>query len=71
MQMGAISQSKMIAVLNNSLPGRLPSPKLTFTENKLRQYFPQEYTITQMREVIEDLLAEWKMNQGDKETDEI
>ena len=71
MQMGAISQQKMIAVLNNSLPGRLPSPKLTFTEKKLREYFPSEYSVTQMRSVIEDLLAEWKMNQEDKETDEI
>ncbi len=71
MQMGAISQSKMISVLNDSLPGRLPSTKLTFSDKKLRQYFPQEYTITQMREVIEDLLAEWKMDQEDKKTDEI
>ena len=71
MQMGAISQQKMIAVLNNSLPGRLPSPKLTFTEKKLREYFPSGYSVTQMRSVIEDLLAEWKMNQEDKETDEI
>ena len=71
MQMGAISQSKMIAILNNSLPGRLPSPKLTFTEKKLREYFPSGYSVTQMRSVIEDLLAEWKMNQEDKETDEI
>jgi len=71
MQMGAISQSKMISVLNDSLPGRLPSNKLTFTDKKLRQYFSQEYTITQMREVIEDLLAEWKMDQEDKKTDEI
>ena len=71
MQMGAISQQKMIAVLNNSLPGRLPSPKLTFTEKKLREFFPSGYSVTQMRSVIEDLLAEWKMNQEDKETDEI
>ena len=71
MQMGAISQQKMIAVLNNSLPGRLPSPKLTFTEKKLREYFPSGYSVTQMRSVIEDLLAEWKMNQEAKETDEI
>lgn len=71
MQMGAISQQKMIAVLNNSLPGRLPSPKLTFTEKKLREYFPSGYSVTQMRSVIEDLLAEWKMNREDKKTDEI
>jgi len=71
MQMGVISQSKVISVLNNSLPGRLPSPKLTFTEKKLREYFPSGYSVTQMRSVIEDLLAEWKMNQEDKRTDEI
>ena len=71
MQMGAISQSKMISVLNDSLPGRLPSNKLTFSDKKLRQYFPQEYTVTQMREVIEDLLTEWKMNQEDTKPDEI
>ena len=71
MQMGAISQSKMIAILNNSLPGRLPSPKLTFTEKKLREYFPSGYSVTQMRCVIEDLLAEWKMNQEEKETNEV
>ena len=71
MQMGAISQSKMIAVLNNSLPGRLPSPKLTFTEKKLRQYFPAGYSVTQMRNVIEDLLSDWKMNQEEKESNEV
>ena len=71
MQMGAISQSKMIAILNNSLPGRLPSPKLTLTEKKLREYFPSGYSVTQMRSVIEDLLAEWKMNQEEKETNEV
>ena len=71
MQMGAISQSKTIAILNNSLPGRLPTPKLTFTEKKLREYFPSGYSVTQMRSVIEDLLAEWKMNQEEKETNEV
>ena len=70
-QMGAISQSKMISVLNNSLPGRLPSSKLTFTEKKLRQYFPAGYSVTQMRSVIEDLLSEWKMNQEEKESNEV
>ena len=71
MQMGAISQSKMIAILNNSLPGRLPTPNLTFTDKKLREYFPSGYSVTQMRSVIEDLLAEWKMNQEEKETNEV
>lgn len=62
MKTGVISQSKMIEILNNSQPGRLPSLKLTFTENNLREFFPEGYSVSQMRSVIEDLLSEWKMN---------
>jgi ParB family chromosome partitioning protein len=62
MKTGVISQSKMIEILHNSQPGRLPSLKLTFTENNLREFFPEWYSVSQMRSVIEDLLSEWKMN---------
>lgn len=60
LQAGAITQTKMIGILNDSQPGRIPSSKVTFTEKKLREYFPASYTTTQMRNVIEDLLADWK-----------
>lgn len=60
LQTGAITQTKMIGILNDSQPGRIPSSKVTFTEKKLREYFPASYTTTQMRDVIEDLLADWK-----------
>ena len=60
LQAGAMTEAKMITLLNNSQPGKLPSSKLTFTEKKLREYFPPEYTTTQMRNVIEKLLGEWK-----------
>jgi len=60
LQAGAITQTKMIGILNDSQPGRIPSSKVTFTEKKLREYFPASYTTTQMRDVIEDLLADWK-----------
>ena len=63
LQAGAITEAKMIMLLNNSQPGKLPSSKLTFTEKKLREYFPAEYTTTQMRSIIENLLQEWKQNQ--------
>ena len=63
LQAGAITESKMIMLLNNSQPGKLPSSKLTFTEKKLREYFPPEYTTTQMRNVIEKLLGEWRQSQ--------
>ena len=63
LQTGAISQAKMIALLNGSQPGKAPSSKLTFTERKLREYFPATYTTTEMRNIIEDLLQDWKEHQ--------
>ena len=60
LQTGAITQARMIDLLNNSQPGKAPSSKLTFTEKKLREYFPESYTTRQMRDVIEDLLTDWK-----------
>jgi len=65
LQSGAITQAKMITLLNNSLPGKAPSSKLTLSEKKLREYFPPEYSTAQMRNVIEDLLCEWKRNRDD------
>jgi len=63
LQSGAITQAKMITLLNNSQPGKAPSSKLTLSEKKLREYFPPEYSTAQMRNVIEDLLREWKRTQ--------
>ena len=63
LQTGAITQAKMIMLLNDSQPGKVPSSKLTFTEKKLREYFPATYTTTEMRSIIEDLLQEWKEHQ--------
>ena len=63
LQAGAITEGKMISLLNNSQPGKQPSSKLTFTEKKLREYFPPDYTTSQMRNVIEDLLREWRQTQ--------
>ncbi len=63
LQTGAITQAKMIALLNGSQLGKAPSSKLTFTERKLREYFPATYTTTEMRNIIEDLLQDWKEHQ--------
>ena len=67
MKTGAITQAKMISMLNNSQPGKGPATKLTFSEKKLREFFPAHYTSTQMREVIEDLLSDWKHKQDFEE----
>lgn len=63
LQSGAITQAKMISILNDSQPGKAPSSKLTFSEKKLREYFPSQYTAAQMRGIIEDLLSDWKRTQ--------
>ena len=63
LQGGAITQAKMIALLNDSQPGKAPSSKLTFTERKLREYFPATYTTSEMRNIIENLLQDWKERQ--------
>ena len=65
LQVGAITQTKMIGILNESQPGRVPTSKVTFTEKKLREYFPPTYTATQMRDIIEDLLADWKRTRNE------
>ena len=63
LQSGAMTESKMISLLNDSQPGKKPSSKLTFSEKKLREYFPDNYSTTEMRNVIENLLSDWKQRQ--------
>ena len=60
---GAITQAKMISLLNDSQPGKAPTLKLTFTEKKLKEFFPAGYSVTEMRNVIEQLIDEWKQKQ--------
>ncbi len=66
LQAGAMSEAKMIALLNNSQPGKMPSSKVSFSEKKLREYFPEDYSTSEMKSVIEKLLAEWKQRQDDE-----
>ena len=66
LQAGAMTEAKMIQLLNNSQLGRLPSSKLTFSEKKLKEYFPEDYTTTEMRNVIEELLTDWKRRQEEE-----
>lgn len=53
-------QAQTIRILNESLPGREPRKKVTIYEDKLRQYFPEEYTTSEMQDVILQLLEDWK-----------
>ena len=57
---GVMTQSKMILILNENLPGKKPDSKITLSEKKLREYFPSGYTTSEMRSVILELLDNWK-----------
>ena len=41
---GIMTEGKLIAILNDSQPGRTPSTKNLISEKKLRKYFPSDYT---------------------------
>lgn len=56
---GIMTEGKLIAILNDSQPGRTPSTKNLISEKKLRQYFPSDYTEEDMRSVIVELLEQW------------
>lgn len=56
---GIMTEGKLIAILNDSQPGRTPSTKNLISEKKLRKYFPANYTEKDMRSVIVKLLEQW------------
>ena len=41
---GAITQSQLIDILNESATGRIPKKKVTLSEKKLNKYFPPHYS---------------------------
>lgn len=58
---GAImTQEKMISILIENQPGGKPNRKVTFSENKLRSYFPEKNSPVEIEEVILNLLEIWK-----------
>ena len=61
---GAIIQSQLIDILNESATGRIPKKKVTLSEKKLNKYFPPHYSSADMEKVIENLLIQWKEQGG-------
>ena len=59
-----ISQAAMIRLLNDHLPGKTPTQKITFTEKKLRKYFSPIYSTSDMEKIMVQLLEKWKAEQG-------
>ena len=55
-----MTQHLMISILNSAIPIKPPAKKVTLQERKLMKYFPPNYTVKQMEEVIVTLLEDWK-----------
>ena len=60
LEVGPMTQAKMISILVNSQPGRKQEQKITFSEKKLRNFFSDKYTVEDMESVILELLDQWK-----------
>ena len=60
LEVGPMTQAKMISILVNSQPGRKQEQKITLSEKKLRNYFSDKYTAEDMESVILELLDQWK-----------
>ena len=58
-----LTQNEMIQLMNDNLPKNQAAKKVTITEKKLKQYFPQNYTSEEMENIILQLLAGWKQGQ--------
>ena len=60
LEVGPMTQAKMISILVNSQPGRKQEQKITLSEKKLRNFFSDNYTAEDMESVILELLDQWK-----------
>lgn len=56
----AMTQQKMVSILNECLLPKKTSRSITFSETKLKKYFPAEYTTSEIEQVVVQLLEEWK-----------
>lgn len=57
-QNGAMTQDKVITILSGNQAGNRVGD-LTLSWKRVRQYFPEDYSRDDMRQVIEDLLKSW------------
>ena len=57
-QNGAMTQDKVITILSGNQDGNRVGD-LTLSWKRVRQYFPEDYSRDDMRQVIEDLLKSW------------
>ena len=55
-----LTQYNVISILNEALPGKVVSGKVSFSEKKLDKYFPPHYSVKEREEIIISLLEQWR-----------
>jgi len=66
-QDGTLSSTVMSELLQRERPAPI---KVTLKSDKLKHYFPKDYTQKQMEEIILSLLADWKAQNGETTYDD-
>ena len=61
---GRLNDSVVLSIMQEHKSNKI---KITLKEDKLRKYFPQTFTIQQMKEVIDKLLANWARKRNEPE----
>ena len=60
---GTVNQGFMISIFNSCIAVKAPERKVVLSGKKLTKYFPEDYSETDMEQVIENLLEQWKREQ--------
>ena len=61
---GHLNEDVALSIMQERKPEKL---RVTFKEDRLRKYFPKHYTLKQMDETIEKLLANWARKRNEPE----
>ena len=58
------TQQSVISIMNDALPKKSVSAKITFSEKKLDKYFPSQFSSKDRENIIIQLLEKWREEQG-------
>ena len=58
------TQQSVISIMNDALPKKSVSDKITFSEKKLDKYFPSHFSSKDRENIIIQLLEKWSEEQG-------
>jgi len=59
-----LTQKQVIEILNENLPGKAPTQKVSFSSKKLHKYFPAYYSSKEIEDILVGLMEKWKEEQG-------